>query len=393
MDTLREILEILRTDIYVGKSRAANIRIMEKMLLILMSITAVMSLINLTGSSVILEVTSLMLFIGFTFCFVLLKKYENRRIVILLFSLIMVVIFTYYFIFGSSNGFACLWLIVFPYAAMSVIDLKWGLYSSAYFFLLSVFFFWTPAKQFLQYEYSETFMIRFPILYFFSMLVAIRTGYQLHRASLEQLTRIDDLHKAVEVEREKNLSLAMQTIISISQAVDAKDSYTSEHSARVAQYAKTIASELGWSEEKLERLYIAGLIHDIGKIGIPDAILNKPGKLTDEEFAQIKMHPEIGHKILKGYDALEGVTDSVLCHHERYDGNGYPTGLKGESIPVFARIIAVADAYDAMSSNRVYRRALNDSFILEQLETGKGKQFDPQFADILLRLIKEGKIK
>ena len=101
MDTLREILEILRTDIYVGKSRAANIRIMEKMLLILMSITAVMSLINLTGSSVILEVTSLMLFIGFTFCFVLLKKYENRRIVILLFSLIMVVIFTYYFIFGS----------------------------------------------------------------------------------------------------------------------------------------------------------------------------------------------------------------------------------------------------------------------------------------------------
>lgn len=393
MDTLREILEILHTDIYVGKNKDNNIRIMKKVLLVLMSITALMSLINMTGDSLILELTSLALFIGFTFCYILLKKFHNRRIVIILFSLIMGVIFTYYFILGSSNGLSCLWLIVFPYAAMSVVDLKWGLYGSAYFLLLSIFFFWTPAKQFLQYDYNPNFMIRFPIIYFFSMLIAIRTGYQLHKASLEQIKRIDMLNEAVENEREKNLSLAMQTIISISHAVDAKDSYTSEHSERVARYAKMIAAELGWSDEKIERLYIAGLIHDIGKIGIPDAILNKPGKLTDEEFAQIKKHPEIGHKILKGYDALEGVTDSVLYHHERYDGNGYPTGLKGESIPVFARIIAVADAYDAMSSNRVYRKALNDNFILEQLEAGKGKQFDPQFTDILLKLIRENKIK
>lgn len=391
METFRELIEILNTNVYTGEIRESKLHLMRKMLLILIVVTAVMSVINI-HSACIVEVTSLLMCAGFSFCLFLLKKYQNKELVTLIFAIIVCFIFSYYFIDGSSKGFSCLWLIVLPYAVMSSVDLKYGLYISSYFLVFLVIFCWTPAKSLLQYDYYPEFLIRFPILYIFSMLVSVRVGYQLQKSYIQQLSRINDLHEAVKAERDKNMTLAMQTIVSISHAVDAKDAYTSEHSERVAKYSKMIAAQLGWDKEELERIYIAGLIHDIGKIGIPDAILKKPGKLTDEEFACIKQHPEMGYHILKGYDAITGVTDAVLYHHERYDGNGYPSHLKGTDIPVFARIIAVADAFDAMSSNRIYRDALDKDYILNQLEEGKGKQFDPTYAEILIQLIKSGQI-
>ena len=132
-----------------------------------------------------------------------------------------------------------------------------------------------------------------------------------------------------------------------------------------------------------------GLLHDIGKIGIKDEIINKPGKLTDEEFAMIKSHPAIGYDILKNMTEVENIEYGARWHHERYDGTGYPDGIKGEEIPEYARMIAVADAYDAMASNRSYRGAMPQEVIREEIVKGKGRQFDPVFADIMVQLIDE----
>lgn len=175
--------------------------------------------------------------------------------------------------------------------------------------------------------------------------------------------------------------------------IDAKDPYTNGHSKRVALYTKLLASEMGYSGEELDRIYYIALLHDCGKIGIPDNILGKPERLTDEEFEIIKSHTVRGGKILSTFKSLENAGEGALYHHERYDGKGYPEGLKGEDIPLFARIICVADSFDAMNTDRVYRKKLSKQKIISELETNKKKQFDPEIADIMLRLIEENKIK
>ena len=182
-----------------------------------------------------------------------------------------------------------------------------------------------------------------------------------------------------------------ETIIAIAKTVDAKDQRTSQHSLRVSQYSVMIAKELGFSEAECENLRRAALMHDIGKIGIPDAILNKPSRLTDEEYAVMKSHTLRGGEILKGFTLLDHVVEGALYHHERFDGRGYPNGLSGEDIPLYARIIGVADAFDAMTANRVYRKQLDIDYVLNEMRKGRGTQFDPEIADILLRLIDEGK--
>ncbi|MBQ2803869.1 MAG: HD-GYP domain-containing protein, partial [Lachnospiraceae bacterium] len=226
----------------------------------------------------------------------------------------------------------------------------------------------------------------------FSLMIAVWTTLQVQTAEIEREQKIIDLNEAVEGERKRNLQIAMQTIISICHAVEAKDPYTNEHSLRVARYVKMIAQELGWDEEKQRNIYVASLMHDIGKIGVPDEILKKPDHLTDEESKIIKRHPEIGYSIMKDFNAIENAAEGVLYHHERYDGKGYPRQLKGEQIPLYGRIIAVADAFDAMNSNRIYRQAGQKEYIVEQIRNGIGTQFDPKIAEIFLKLIEEGKI-
>jgi HD-GYP domain-containing protein (c-di-GMP phosphodiesterase class II) len=149
---------------------------------------------------------------------------------------------------------------------------------------------------------------------------------------------------------------------------------------------------MGYEGEELDRIYYVALLHDCGKIGVPDQILSKPGRLTDEEYDIIKSHTVRGGEILERFKSLKNVGEGARYHHERFDGKGYPEGKKGEEIPLIARMICVADAFDAMNSNRVYRKRLTREHILSEIETNKGKQFDPKIADILLRLIKEGKI-
>jgi len=159
----------------------------------------------------------------------------------------------------------------------------------------------------------------------------------------------------------------------------------------VAYYSREIAKRYGYSQKQLEDIYMMGLLHDIGKIGIPDEVINKPSKLTEEEFDLIKTHPETGARILGNIKALPSLAVGARGHHERYGGGGYPDGISGEEIPEEARIIAVADAYDAMSSHRSYRDKLPQSAVRAEIEKGRGTQFDPVFADIMLKMIDEDK--
>lgn len=175
--------------------------------------------------------------------------------------------------------------------------------------------------------------------------------------------------------------------------IDAKDPYTNGHSSRVADYTRLIAKKMGYEGEELDRVYYVALLHDCGKIGVPDNILGKPGRLTDDEFEVIKSHTTRGCDILTHFKSLTGVEEGAHYHHERYDGKGYPEGKAGEDIPLIARMICVADSFDAMNSNRCYRKRLSKDDIIKEIEKNKGLQFDPKIADIFLEIIKEGKIK
>lgn len=186
-------------------------------------------------------------------------------------------------------------------------------------------------------------------------------------------------------------SLLMQTVTALSEAVDAKDRYTSGHSRRVAEYSRMIAERMGKSREEQDEIYRAGLLHDIGKIRIPVEIINKASKLTDEEYNIIKIHSITGYNILRGISGSKLIALCAKYHHERYDGKGYPNGLSGEKIPEAARILGVADSYDAMTSNRSYRKALPQAVVRGEIEKGRGTQFDPEIADIMLEMIDEDK--
>jgi len=189
-------------------------------------------------------------------------------------------------------------------------------------------------------------------------------------------------------ERKDRMNVLLdQTARVLASAIDAKDKYTHGHSSRVAQYSKAIAQVSGKGEQECEEIYYAALVHDVGKIGISDAVINKKGRLTEEEYEEMKKHPVIGKKILAEANLSPFLQEGAYYHHERFDGKGYPEGKKGTDTPELARIIAVADAYDAMTSKRSYRDPLPQEKVREEIEKGIGLQFDPIFAEIMLQLI------
>lgn len=208
-----------------------------------------------------------------------------------------------------------------------------------------------------------------------------------HTIELKHLQ--NNLAATVHRKTKENENLSMHVVHSLTEAIDAKDQYTNSHSTHVAEYAKEIARRFGYTETQQEEIYMMGLLHDIGKIGIPDAIINKPGKLTVEEYELIKRHPVVGSKILQNIEEMPSLSIGARWHHEWYNGNGYPDGLAGEDIPEEARIIAIADAYDAMTSKRSYRDALPQDIVRGEIAKGIGIQFDPKFAAIMIQMIDE----
>ena len=179
----------------------------------------------------------------------------------------------------------------------------------------------------------------------------------------------------------------METIDTMRQIVDAKDYYTRGHSDRVSAYAVALAKALGKSDDFVQRVRIAGLFHDVGKLGIPDNILQKPGPLTDEEYDIIKTHPAKGKQIISSLSSFDDILNIVEDHHERIDGKGYPNGLKDDQIPDEAKIISIADTFDAMTSKRTYRNSLTTEQALEELKRCRGTQFDPHMVDTFVDLI------
>jgi len=183
----------------------------------------------------------------------------------------------------------------------------------------------------------------------------------------------------------------IDTVKSLSQAVEAKDPYTNGHSMRVGEYSCKLAEKLGLSQKRLENLKIAAILHDVGKIGVEEGILNKPGRLTEEEYDKIKQHPEIGVKIIKDIEFLKDASEIILSHHERYDGTGYPEGRKHVDIILESQILSLADVFDALTSERPYRNAMTVEEALEVIENGKGSQFDYKLADTFIKMIKDNK--
>jgi putative nucleotidyltransferase with HDIG domain len=186
-------------------------------------------------------------------------------------------------------------------------------------------------------------------------------------------------------------NIYIDTVKSLSQAVEAKDTYTNGHSIRVGEYACELAERLGLPQKRVENLKIASILHDIGKIGVDESILNKPGRLTEEEFDKIKQHPEIGVKIIKDIDFLKDVSRIILSHHERYDGTGYPEGKKYVDIMLESQILSLADVFDALTSERPYRNAMSVEEAIEIIENGKGSQFDYKLADAFIKMVKENR--
>jgi len=180
-----------------------------------------------------------------------------------------------------------------------------------------------------------------------------------------------------------------ETVMAFSEALEARDQYTAGHSRRVMEYSQDIGQRMKLDRQDIEQLKKSALLHDIGKIGIPDIVLHKQTKLTDEEYAIIKSHAEIGATILKYIKSFKNLVPAVYHHHERFDGKGYPQGIKGEAIPLHARIIAIADTFDAMTSNRAYRKALSFKTALSALEQNKNMQFDPCIADVFIEILQE----
>ena len=200
-----------------------------------------------------------------------------------------------------------------------------------------------------------------------------------------QIKKYQDRH-------ERDNEIINESIETFTGFIDAKDPYTNGHSKRVAIYTKRIAKEFGFDDEELDRIYYVALLHDCGKSGVPDSILVKPEKPTDEEYEILKSHAVRGGEILSSFKSLKDVGEGARYHHERYDGKGYPEGLAGEKIPFIARMICVADSFDAMNTNRVCRKKLSKASILREIEENKGRQFDRRIADTMLSLIESGQI-
>ena len=222
---------------------------------------------------------------------------------------------------------------------------------------------------------------------FDQLLLLIESAFK----SIDQMNIIKSINEELRESREQLEKAYLDSIEVVRHTVEAKDTYTRGHSDRVAAYAVLIGEKMGLSKEELKTLKIGGLFHDIGKIGISDTILLKETKLTDDEYSEIKNHPAIGKHILSNATIFKDLIPIVYHHHEKYDGTGYPEQLKGENIPLLARIVAVADAFDAMTSRRSYRGEMDLDYVKEEIRRCSGSQFDPKVAEVFLDILTNDK--
>ena len=392
-------LETLNQSIFVGERRERNLRNMAIASVILMLIGLVMGLLNFMQGQYVMAASCAAALIAGLISYLAIRRFRRRDVAVIATIAGIILVLTFDILY-ADNRFAYLWTLLVPLAASYMLSVKTGFLMTAYFEILFIVLFYTPARQFVAERYSEIAMARFPLLYFFHGLFVLFVMLQYHKSVLTEIEYTDRLNREVErqtavaEERSHRIEqMSLRTIQALANAIDAKDPYTKGHSTRVSQYSVMIAGTLGWEKDRVNDLRFSALLHDIGKIGVPDSILNNPKRLTAVEYEIIKSHTSMGADILRDRIMIRTAEDVARSHHERYDGKGYPRGLKGEEISEEARIVAIADAFDAMSSNRVYRKACNPEYIRQEFQEGKGKQFDPNFADVMLSLWDQGKLE
>ena len=292
-------------------------------------------------------------------------------------------------IVGANDGFALLWFLLLPVITLVLLGMPFC--AKVYITVL----FWTPLNNMLIYNYTRDYLFYYPIFYwgFCLLVVVMDIFYKLYQ--IRQADNEKNLETEVLEAVEGTKKLMIDAVTAISQMLDEKDGYTQEHSKRVAEYSKLIARNLKaheFTDEEISLIYRSAFLHDIGKIAVPDAVLNKPARLTDEEYGIMKNHTVWGGQILSGLEFLPQADIGAVYHHERYDGKGYPYGIKGEELPWMVRIISAADSLDAMNSNRCYRKHCDKDYIIGEFEKGAGTQFDKSVAETVITLIEEGRI-
>ena len=400
---LKAVWRDLNQSIFVGDRLKENLSAMTIVSVFCALLGVVLIVANvffrqrpLTSFPVIMSFVTVAAGAGCAFCCRVLKR---REIAILIPTLFCIIVFTVYALTGYLEGTGILWSLMLPIGMCYFISVKLGILLSAYYSLLYFVVFYSPLGAKTAEYYTPAFMYRFPLAYFSLSVFTVIAMIQYHRYVLLEIRHTEWLNAevarqtAVAEERAKKIEeMSFQTIQTLANAIDAKDPYTKGHSTRVSQYSVLIAEELGWDPDRISDLRYAALLHDIGKIGVPDSILNNPKRLTEVEYSIIKSHTTMGSDILRDRTMIRSAEDVARSHHERYDGRGYPMGLKGTDISEEARIVAIADAFDAMSSNRIYRKACDPEYIRHELEQGRGAQFDPEYAGIFLELLQEGRL-
>ena len=396
--------QLLNESIYTGEKYEKNLKAIGWFGIICAIFGTGMSIMNIVQHKGFVTLTTILFAVGGIFITIMAKGFHNRKVSVVAAIIASALLFSYYAISGANEGFAILWTLLMPLAISYFMGVKYGILLSLYFELLIIALFYTPLRTVYDGIYTVTFMNRFPIVYLCATMITTVSMTQYHESVLVETEYTDRLNAEVEkqtkvaveqsivaTERANQLErLSEEMVETLARAIDAKDRYTNGHSFRVSEYAVKLAQKLGWSETEIQELEREALLHDIGKIGVPDAVLNKPGKLSADEFETIKSHTTIGKNILEGLEGMHRAAEAAAFHHERYDGRGYPEGLKGTNIPVHARIITIADAFDAMRSNRVYRKGLPEDIIREELVKGCGAQFDPVFLPVFVALLDEG---
>lgn len=296
---------------------------------------------------------------------------------------------------GTNDGFSLLWFLLLPVITLVLLGMPFRAPVCIFFGLYITVLFWTPLNNMLIYNYTRDYLFYYPIFYwgFCLLVVAMDIFYKLYQ--IRQADNEKNLEAEVLEAVEGTKKLMIDAVTAISQMLDEKDVYTQEHSKRAAEYSKLIAKNLKaheFTDEEISLIYRSAFLHDIGKIAVPDAVLNKPAKLTDEEYGIMKNHTVWGGQILSGLEFLPQADMGAVYHHERYDGKGYPYGIKGEELPWMVRIISAADSLDAMNSNRCYRKHCDKDYIIGEFEKGAGTQFDKSVAETVITLIEEGRI-
>ncbi|MBQ3270692.1 MAG: diguanylate cyclase [Clostridia bacterium] len=388
---------LLNRSIYTGERLKENLLALTVVSIFTAVLGLVLMIADLLTNDMVMFVTAVLTFLSGVGCAYLAGVQKNRERAALIPTFFCIFAFTIYTVNGFGEGTAMLWSLLAPIGLCYFVSVRNGILVSLYYTLFFFIFFYSPLKAHMQLYYSDAFLMRFPLLYASMSAFTAISMTQYHRGVLLENEYMEKLNAEVARQTEvaesrarKIEQMSFQTIQTLANAIDAKDPYTKGHSTRVSQYSVLIAQTLGWEDERVNDLRYSAMLHDIGKIGVPDSILNNPKRLTDMEYSIIKSHTVMGGDILKNRIMIESAEDVARSHHERFDGRGYPAGLKGDEISEEARIVAIADAFDAMSSNRIYRKACDFDYIRNELHDGRGKQFDPCFTDVFIDLWDRG---